>query len=70
MATIHHPTNKPILSWSVDRLTAILTDPQRQKILCKFQIRTQHNGRELSVPEIALPETNETQAVADARFSA
>ena len=59
MKTIIHephqkPNQKPILAWSDNRL--FLTDPQQQKILCEFEIRTQHNGRELQRPEIALPE--------------
>jgi len=72
MITIIHEPNqkpkKPILAWFNNRL--FLTDSQRHKVLCELQIRFYHNGRELLVPEIALPETNETQAVADARFSA
>ena len=65
-ASIHQPTKKPILTWSDSRLTVTLTDPQQQKVLCEFQIVTHHNGRELLVPEIALPEMNEAQAVTDA----
>ncbi len=65
---IHHPTKKPILILSDNRLTVTLTDPQQQKVLCEFQIITHHNGRELLVPEIALPEVNEAQAVTDAKF--
>lgn len=45
---------KPILAWFDNRL--FLTDPQCQKVLCEFQIRTHHNGLALLSPEIALPE--------------
>ena len=58
---------KPILAWFENRL--FLTDAQRQKVLCELQIRYFHNGRELLIPEIALPETNATQAVADVGFT-
>jgi len=67
---IHHPVGKPIIAWSDNRLTVTLIDPQQQKVLCEYQIRTHHNGRELLIPEIALPEVNEAQAVTDAGFIA
>jgi len=51
---IHEPHQKPILAWFDNRL--FLTDPQQQKVICEFQIRSYHNGRELLFPEIALPE--------------
>jgi len=53
------PSQRPILAWFDDRL--FLTDPQRQKVLCEFQIRYCHNGRVLACPEIALPEVIEIQ---------
>ena len=65
-AIIHEPHQKPILAWFENRL--FLTDPRRQKVLCAFQVRTQHNGRELPTPEIALPEVNEPQAISEAGF--
>ncbi len=67
-SSIHHlnPTKKPILIWSVDNLSVILTDSHQHKVLCEFQIRTHHNGRKLLSPEIVLPET---QAVADVGFT-
>ena len=55
-AIIHEPhqkPQKPILAWFGNRL--FLTNSQ-QKVICEFQIRTHHNGRELPRPEIALPE--------------
>ena len=65
-AIIHEPHRKPFLAWIDNR--PFLTDPQRQKVLCEFKIRTNHNGRELPSPEIALPEVYETQVVADTGF--
>ena len=56
-AIIHEPHQKPILAWFDNRL--FLTDPQQQKVLCEFEIRIQHNGRQLHSPEIALPEVYE-----------
>ena len=49
---------KPILAWFGNQL--FLTNSQ-QKVICEFQIRTHHNGRELPRPEIALPEVIEIQ---------
>ena len=63
---IHEPHQKPILAWLDNRL--FLIDSQRQKVLCELQIRTHHNGRELLIPEIALPEVDKAQAVTDAGF--
>ena len=62
-AIIHEPQQKPILAWFDNRL--FLTDPCRQKVLCEFQLRAHHFGKNLPSPEIALPEVNKTQAVAD-----
>ena len=65
-AIIHEPHQKPILAWLGNRL--FLIDSQRQKVLCELQIRYYLNGRELLIPEIALPEVNEAQAVTDTGF--
>ena len=63
---IHEPNQKLFLAWFDNRL--ILIDPPQQKVLCEFQVRFHHNGRELPSPEIALPEVNETPGAADAGF--
>ena len=46
-SSIHNlnPTKKPILTWSYNRLTVTLTDPQQQKIICEYRLRFHHNGR-------------------------
>jgi len=65
-AIIHKHHQKPILAWFENRL--FLTDPQQQRVLCEFEIRSHHNGKALSSPEIALPEVNETVGTGDTGF--